>query len=80
VFSPWYNTEHDHTGLGPLTPYDGHHGLAEHWVAARAAELATAFRVHPERFPADLPQPAARPTEVRVNPSTTQAADEALLH
>src|SRR5260221_4469226 len=42
VFFPWYNTEHRHTGLGLLTPYDVHHGLAEQRVAARAAVLTTA--------------------------------------
>jgi putative transposase len=74
------HTEHDHTGLVLLTPYGGHHGLAEQRVAARAAVLATAYGVHPERFPADLPQPPARPTEVWINPPTPQVADEALLH
>src|SRR5204862_528000 len=29
VFFPWHNTEHHHTGLGLLRPYDVHHGLAE---------------------------------------------------
>ena len=61
VFFPWYNTEHHHTGLGLLTPYDGHHGLAEQRVAARAAVLATAYGVRPERFPGGLPPAAGAP-------------------
>jgi putative transposase len=80
VFFPWYNTAHHHTGLGLLTPSDVHHGLAEQRVAARAAVLATAYRVHPERFPGGLPQPPARPTEVWINPPTPRATEEALLH
>jgi putative transposase len=80
VFFPWYNTEHHHTGLGLLTPYDVHHGLAEQRVAARAAVLATAYGVHPERFPGGLPQPPARPTEVWINPPKPRATEEALLH
>ena len=68
VFFPWYNTEHHHTGLGLLTPYDVHHGLAEQRVAARATVLALAYRAHPERFPAGRPMPAAGPTEVWINP------------
>jgi len=68
LFSPWYNTEHHHTGLGLLTPYDVHHGLAEQRVAARATVLALAYRAHPERFPAGRPMPAAGPTEVWINP------------
>ena len=70
MFFPWYNTDHHHTGLGLLTPSDVHHGLAEHRVAARAAVLATAYGVHPERFPGGLPQPPAHPTEVWINPPT----------
>ena len=67
IFFPWYNVEHHHSGLGLLTPHDVH-GLAEQRVAARAAVLATAYAVHPERFPGGLPQPPARPTEVWINP------------
>jgi hypothetical protein len=37
-------------------------------VAARAAVLATAYSLHPERFPGGLPQPPACPTEVWINP------------
>ena len=71
VFFPWYNTEHHHSSLGLLTPSDVHHGLAEQRVAARAAVLATAYGVHPERFPGGLPQPPACPTEVWINPPNT---------
>jgi putative transposase len=67
-FFPWYNTEHHHSALGLLTPYDVHHGLAEQRVAAREAVLATAYGAHPERFPGGLPQPPACPTEVWINP------------
>jgi putative transposase len=67
-FFPWYNTEHHHAGLGLLTPFDVHHGLAEQRVAARAAVLATAYATHPERFPAGLPHSPARPVEVWINP------------
>ena len=67
VFFPWYNTEHHHAGLGLLTPFDVHHGLAEQRVSARAAVLATAYAAHPERFPAGLPRPPVRPVEVWIN-------------
>ena len=80
VFFPWYNTEHHHTGLGLLTPYDVHHGLAEQRVAARAVVLTTASAAHPERFPAGLPQPPAQPTEVWINPPKPRAIEEALRH
>lgn len=45
-----------------------HHGRAEQRVAARAAVLATAYGVRPERFPSGLPQPPALPAEVWINP------------
>jgi len=80
VFFPWYNAEHHHSGLGLLTPHDVHYGLAEQRVAARATVLATAYADHPERFPAGLPQPPARPTNVWINPPKTRATEEALLH
>jgi putative transposase len=68
TFFPWYNTEHHHSGIGLLTPYDVHHGLAEQRVADRALVLAAAYAAHPERFVGGLPQPPARPTEVWINP------------
>ena len=68
VFFPWYNTEHHHSGLGLLTPYDVHHGLAEQRVAARATVLAAAYAAHPERFSAGRPEPAACPKGVWINP------------
>jgi len=68
VFFPWYNTEHHHAGLGLLAPFDVHHGRAEQRVTARAAVLATAYGVHPERFPGGLPQPPPLPVEGWINP------------
>jgi hypothetical protein len=53
-----------------------HHGLAEQRVAARATVLATAYTTHPERFPAGLPHPPARPVEVWINPPKTRATEE----
>jgi putative transposase len=78
VFFRWYNTEHHHSGLGLLTPADVHRGLAEPRVAARATVLATAYSDHPERFPAGPPTPAARPTEVWINPPNHRTHSKAL--
>jgi putative transposase len=77
VFFPWYNTEHRHTGLGLLTPYDVHHDLAAQRRAERAAVLATAYAVHPARFTAGHPRPPARPMEVWINPPKARPATEA---
>jgi len=73
VFFPWYNTVHRHSGIGLLTPHDVHHGLADQRVAARAAVLAAAHAVHPERFVAGVPRPPARPTAVWINPPPATA-------
>jgi putative transposase len=66
-FFPWYNTEHHHSGLGLLTPYDVHYGLTEQRVAARAAVLTAAYAAHPERFPAGQPHPPSLFLVTRVN-------------
>ncbi len=68
TFFAWYNTQHHHSGIGLLTPYDVHHGLADQRIADRARVLAKAYAAHPERFVGGLPQPPARPTEVWINP------------
>ncbi len=67
-FFPWYNTEHHHVGLGLLTPHVVHHGLAARRVEARAAVLAAAHAIHPERFTAGMPRPPSQPTAVWINP------------
>jgi hypothetical protein len=53
-----------------------HFGLADQRVAARATVLATAYAIHPERFPAGLPLPPARPEAVWINPPKPPAAQE----
>jgi putative transposase len=62
--------------LGLLTPRDVHYG-AEYRVAARATVLAAAYAAHPERFSGGLPQPAARPTEVWINPTPLRPTERA---
>ena len=76
IFFPWYNVAHHHSGLGLLTPHDVHFGLADQRVAARATVLATAYAIHPERFPTGLPHPPARPVEVWINPPETRTTEE----
>jgi putative transposase len=67
-FFTWYNTEHRHSGIGMLTPEDVHLGRGASRIAARAEVLALAYAAHPERFVRGLPQPAAPPTAVWINP------------
>jgi putative transposase len=73
-FFGWYNIEHRHSGIGMLTPYDVHYGLAEQRVTARSQVLAAAFAAHRERFVAGAPRPPARPTAVWINPPKNASA------
>lgn len=66
-FFRWYNTEHYHSGVGLMTPFDVHYGRAEEKRCRRAAVLARAYAVHPERFVRGLPQPVELPKEVWIN-------------
>jgi len=76
-FFSWYNTEHHHAGVGFLTPYDVHCGLAPARIAGRAVVLAKAYEAHPERFPHGMPTPQRPPKEVWINkPNKTQPTDE----
>jgi putative transposase len=68
VFFRWYNQEHRHSGIGLLTPFDVHHGLAEERHARRAAVLRAAYQATPERFVRQLPMPPALPTAAWINP------------
>ena len=74
AFFEWYNREHCHSGIGMLTPYDLHHGLAESRRDERATVLFDAWAKHPERFPHGRPVPAALPTAVWINKPSSAAA------
>ena len=66
-FFPWYNQDHHHSGLGYLTPYDVHYGLAENRRAQRAGVLQQAYEKNPQRFVRGVPSPALLPTAAWIN-------------
>jgi len=66
-FFEWYNTMHHHSGLGLLTPFDVHYGLAGQRLADREKVLRTAFEMTPERFVRGVPKPLALPQAVWIN-------------
>ena len=66
-FFEWYNTMHHHSGLGLLTPFDVHYGLAGQRLAEREKVLRTAFETTPERFVRGVPKPPALPQAVWIN-------------
>ena len=75
-FFPWYNHEHHHSGLGYLTPYEVHYGLAEKRREQRVAVLQQAYERNPHRFVRGLPQPALLPTAVWINKPTEMSRTE----
>ncbi len=68
AFFGYYNHEHRHSGIGLMTPYAVHHGLAPRIVAARQVTLLDAYARHPERFVRMLPRPPILPEAAWINP------------
>lgn len=66
-FFPWYNHEHHHSGLGYLTPYEVHYGLAQQRRDQRAVVLQEAYERNPQRFVRGVPTPALLPTAAWIN-------------
>jgi putative transposase len=66
-FFPWYNHQHHHSGLGYLTPYEVHCGLAQKRRDQRAEVLKEAFERNPQRFVRGLPKPALLPAAAWIN-------------
>lgn len=66
-FFPWYNHKHHHSGLGYLTPYEVHYGLAEKRREQRAAVLKEAYERNRQRFVRGLPTPALLPPAAWIN-------------
>ena len=72
-FFRWYNQDHQHSGLGFLTPAVVHFGQAAVVRAHRDRVLAAAYAAHPERFVHGRPHPADLPTAVWINPPVKKA-------
>jgi len=64
----YYNLEHRHSGIGLMTPYAVHHGLAPRILEARRDTLLAAYARHPERFVSKPPQPPILPEAAWINP------------
>jgi putative transposase len=76
-FFAWYNHEHQHSGIGYMTPIAMHTGEAQHRYQARQRVLEGAFIRHPGRFKNGLPQPPQLPTQVGINwPKPTDEAQQ----
>ena len=71
-FFAWYNSQHHHSGLGWLTPWDVHYGQAELRLRERRLVLQHAYEATPDRFVRGVPTPAALPTAVWINKPRVQ--------
>ena len=78
-FFRYYNHEHRHSGIGLMTPYAVHHGLAPQITAARQSTLLGAYARHPERFVRQVPRPPIVPEAAWINPPPKQTTLEDAL-
>ena len=75
-FFAWYNEDHQHSGIALLTPSQVHHGMAQAVTEKRREVLMAAWQAHPERFVHGMPEPAAVPTAVWINPPAATEAEK----
>jgi transposase InsO family protein len=73
AFVHWYNHEHQHSGIGFVTPADRHAGDDLEILEARRCVYERARRRHPERWSRDT-RAWSRPDVVVLNPENGTAA------
>ena len=69
AFVHWYNTEHQHSSLGYVTPAQRRSGVAEEIFSRRNHTILKAQTLHPERWGKRAPRSWGAPTEVVLNPA-----------
>jgi putative transposase len=77
-FVDWYNNEHQHSGIGYVTPAARHAGDDIAILAARRAVYQRARSRHPERWAGDTRQ-WKRPLTVTLNPENRRSSDSAAV-
>jgi transposase InsO family protein len=73
AFVHWYNHEHQHSGIGFVTPADRHAGADVEILSDRRCVYELARRRHPERWSRET-RAWSRPDVVTLNPETAAAA------
>ncbi len=68
-FVEYYNHEHQHSGIGFVTPAERHAGYDIPKLVRRRAVYAKAKSLHPERWSGDT-RTWSRPLTVTLNPET----------
>jgi len=80
-FFHWYNHEHNHSGIGLMTPAAVHYGQAQRLYDQRADVLAAAYARNPERFVRKPPMPPELPAAVWINkPEAKEPEDKEVAH
>jgi len=74
LFSPWYNQEHQHSGIGLHIPADIQLGRAQLRQERRAEVLDATYSAHRERLCRKLPAPPQLPTAAWINRPTREGA------
>lgn len=78
TFFAWYNEQHQHSGIGFMTPAAVHFGQASAIHVQRAQVLEAAYHAHPHRFKGKIPTPPALPQIVGINlPKTNVPMEKA---
>lgn len=72
-FVDHYNNDHQHSGIGFVSPADRHDGNDIAILADRRAVYARAQKLHPERWSKN-PRPWTRPLTVTLNPEADRRA------
>lgn len=71
-FFPWYNDDHQHSGLALFTPADVYYGRVDEVAATRQLALDGAYAAHAERFPNGPPVVRRPPVSVAINPLSVE--------
>lgn len=74
-FVRWYNTEHLHSGINFITPYQRHYGRGEAIMTKRTLTYELAKTKHPERWSGDI-RDWSLPDYVCLNPMSKSEVRE----
>jgi len=74
----FYNTEHQHSGIGFLPPGQLHHRIAKEIVKERQEVLKRAFETYLDRIKRGIPKPMDPPEAVWLNRPTHKS--DLVLH
>ena len=75
----WYNVEHHHSGLNGYTPEQVFTGSYTEVAGIKQAALDARYKTNPERFVAGRPIVKLPPTQVNINPISSEDIAEGAI-